>query len=388
MGRWISAGILLALAATTNSAPLAWTFPTGNYSWTVAVSNDGRYVIAGSDDMRAYFFRSDAPDGKPTWTHSAQGYVRHVAISSDGTSAAASDAAGNVYFFRPVSSKDPVWSFHMGSSVDAIEMNDDGRRLAAGDRRGDIYLFDTLQSGSPIWHDVIPGAVLALSLSESGALVVASAQGGIYFYDPASSQSGYAWSFLEKISFPQLKISRTADYVLAGGSDGNVYLIGALGQPVDVQSLGGSISAISLSYQTRCAIVGSTNGNVSRYLVSEKLERLDSFVAERPITAAALSSDGERISVANLDGTIFSFSHTLADSLWTFGVGAIVHSLSMSGDGLVMAAASDTGKIYLISERSLVQTRVPFAYIAYATIALTLLLIGYFLLRKRMTKVV
>ena len=174
---------------------------------------------------------------------------------------------------------------------------------------------------------------------------------------------------------------------MAGGSDGNVYLISALGKPVDVQRLGGSVSAISLSYQTRCVIAGSTNGNVSRYLVSERLERLDSFFAERPITAADISGDGERISVANLDGTIFAFNHTLADSLWTFAVGAIVHSLSTSGDGLIMAAASDTGNIYLISERSPVQARTPFPFITYAPIALTLLLIGYFVLRKRMAKV-
>ena len=244
----------------------------------------------------------------------AQGYVRHVAISSNGTNAASSDMAGNVYFFRSDASGSPAWSFHSGSAIGAIEMSSDGSRLVAGDREGDIYLFDTLRSGSPIWHGTIPWSNIALSLRESRELVVASAQGGIYFYDLASPQSSYTWKFQESISFPQLEMSDAEGYVVAGGSDGNVYMIKSAGQLVDMQRLGGSISAISISDQTRHVIAGSTNGNVSRFLVKESLEKLDSFDAQKPITAVAISDDGERIAIASLDGTISTFRQTLADS--------------------------------------------------------------------------
>ena len=381
--RWASISFLFALAASTGFVPLAWSYATGNYSWAVAVSDDGRYVIAGSDDMHTYFFESDARQGLPTWIHSAQGYVRHVAISSNGTDAASSDTAGNVYFFQLGASGSPAWSFNSGSAIGAIELSSDGSRLVAGDREGNIYLFDTLRSGSPIWHGAIRGAILALSVRTSGELVATSAVGGIYFYDLALPQSSYVWKFQESISFPQLEISNAEGYIVAGGSDGNVYVINTAGELVDKQRLGGSISALSISDQPRHVIAGSTNGNVTRFLVKESLEQLDSFDAQKPITAVTISHDGERIMIASLDGTISTFTQTLTHSLWTFGTGAIVHSLSMSGNGLITAASADTGKVYVFNEAATAPAQSPLPPIAYAPIAVTLLVLGYFVLRKK-----
>jgi len=378
--------MIVLLMTASGAAPLVWTYATGNYSWTVAVSHDGRYLIAGSDDMHAYFFKTDA-GATPAWTHSAQAYVRHVAISSNGSSATASDTAGNVYFFHPEASGSPTWSFHASSAISGTDISEDGRRLVVGDQQGDVYLFDTDGSGSPIWLNSVMGGVLALSLFKSDSVAVASAKGGIYFYNLTSSHSGYTWSFQESISFPQLAVSEDAGYILAGGTDGNIYVTDSAGQVIDMQKLGGSISAISIADHARCVIVGSTNGIVSRYLLKDRLEELDSSAAHGPITSVAVSDDGSRVSVASLDGTISNFHQSLNSLSWTFGAGAIVHSLSISGDGLVMAASSDTGKIYLFNEHASAQTWNPLIVIAYVVVSLTALLLAYFVLRARLTKV-
>ena len=375
---------LLMTAAGT--APLVWTYATGNYSWTVAVSHDGQYAIAGSDDTHTYFFKTDA-GANPIWAHSAQGYVRHVAISSNGSSAAASDTAGNVYFFHPEISGSPAWSFHAGSAISGTDISEDGRRLVVGDQEGDIFLFDTDGSGSPTWHSFVMGGVLALSFLRSGSVAVASAKGGIYFYDLTSSRPGYAWSLEESMSFPQLAVSEDAGYIVAGGSDGSIYMATVAGQVVDMQKLGGSVSAISIADHTRYAIVGSTNGTVSRYLLKDRLEKLDSSAAHSPITSVVVSDDGSRVCVASLDGTISGFHEGLNGLSWTFSAGAIVHSLSMSGDGLVIAASSDTGKIYLFSEHASAQAREPLPVIVYMLISVAALLLAYFVLRARLTKV-
>jgi WD40 repeat protein len=378
--------MIALLMTTAGTAPLVWTYATGNYSWTAAVSHDGQYLIAGSDDMHTYFFKTDA-GANPVWTHSAQGYVRHVAISSNGSIAAASDMAGNVYLFHPEASGSPAWSFHASSAISGTDISEDGRRLVVGDEEGDIYLFDTDGSGSPIWHNFVMGGVLALSLFKSDSVAVTSAKGGIYFYDLTSSRPGYAWSFQESISFPQLAVSEEAGYIVAGGSDGSIYMATVAGQVVDMQKLGGSISAISIADHARSVIVGSTNGSVSRYLLKDRLEKLDSLIARSPITSLAMSDDGERVSVARLDGTISSFRQNLNSFLWAYSAGAIVHSLSMSGDGLVMAASSDTGKIYLFSEHASMQTQEPIPVIVYIPISLATLLLTYIVLRARLKKV-
>ncbi len=378
--------MIALLMTAAGTAPLVWTYATGNYSWTATVSHDGQYLIAGSDDMHAYFFKTDA-GASPVWAHSAQGYVRHVAMSSNGSSAAAGDMAGNVYFFHPEASGSPAWSFHAGSAISGTDISEDGRRLVVGDQEGDIYLFDTGGSGSPIWHNLAIGGVLALSLFRSDSVVVASAKGGIYFYDLTSSRPGYAWSLQESMSFPQLAVSEDAGYIVAGGSDGNIYMATVAGQVVDMQKLGGSISAISIADHARCVIVGSTNGIVSRYLLKDRLEQLDSSAAHSPITSVAVSDDGSRLSAASLDGTISDFHQTLNGLSWTFSIGAIVHSLSMSGDGLVIAASSDTGKIYLFSENAFAQTRDPLPVTVYALVSVAALLLTYIVLRARLARV-
>lgn len=378
--------MIVLIMTASGAAPLVWTYATGNYSWAVAVSHDGQYLIAGSDDMHAYFFKTNA-GANPVWSYSAQGYVRHVAISSNGSSAAASDMAGNVYFFRPEASGSPAWSFHASSAISGTDISEDGHRLLVGDEEGDIYLFDTDGSGSPIWHNLVRGGVLALSLFKSDSVAVASAKGGIYFYNLTSLRPGYAWSFQESMSFPQLAVSDSAGYIVAGGSDGNIYVADSAGQVIDMQKLGGSISAISIADHAGSVILGSTNGSVSRYLLKDRLEKLDSSAAHGPITSVAVSDDGSRLSVASLDGTISDFHQTLNDLSWTFSAGAIVHSLSMSGDGLVLAASSDTGKIYLFSEHTSAQTQDSLPVIAYALVPVAALLIAYFALRARLAKV-
>jgi len=337
--------------------------------------------------MHTYFFQADPSQGKPLWSHLAHGYVRHVAISNSGDSAAASDMAGYVYFFQPRVSASPVWSFHGGSAIYAIAMSDDGSQLVAGDRGGSVFLFNTNQSGAPVWQGLVPGGVLAVSLWQSrGAVIATSTQGGIYYYEPESIPSGSSWKFQESVSFPQLSVNDNADYIVAGGSDGNIHIITAEGQLVGTQRVGGSISAISISDQLDHVIAGSTNGNVSRFDLNEGLKKLDSFAARTPVTSVAISNDGERIAVAGLDGTIWTFNDKFADPIWTFNTGAIVHSLSISGDGQVMGATDDKGNIYLFSERAPVRTEEPVSLAIFVPIALVLLVLGYFFLRRRTTK--
>ena len=382
-----SAALLLVLAATASPAPLAWTYVTGNYSWTVATSHDGRYVIAGSDDMHTYFFKVDTPDGTPRWTHLAGGYVRHVTISRDGSVAVSSDTAGNVYLFQSDRSDIPVWSFRSTSAIDAVDLSEDASHVVAGDREGNLYLFDTSQSGQPIWHGAIAGGFTNLALLGSKGLAAASRRGGIYFYDLASSQSSYRWSFHESTSFPQLVVSEGSSYIFAGGSDGYVYVISSSGQVVGSQRLGGSVSAISISEGARVVIAGSTNGNVSQYSMKDRLESTGSILAQTPITSVVVSDGGERIAIATIDGTISMFSQTLADPLWTYQAGAIVHSLSMSGDGMVMAASSDSGKIYLFNERMEVQTQGSSFATLLIPIAVTVILLACLVWRTKKNRI-
>ncbi len=347
----ISAALLVVLVVSAGSAPLAWTYHTGNYLWAVAVSDDGLYAIAGSDDMRTYFFDTAFAKGEPLWLHESSGYVRQVAISRNGSRAAAGDASGNLFFFRSQESGIPAWSYRANASIEALSMTRDGDYLGAGDRDGDVFVFKTSLDTPLVWHDSIPSGVLALSFSESGALVATGAQGGVYYYDEVPSRLEYAWSFENTTSFPKLVMTEDAGCIIAGGGNGYVYLLDSLGQLLGNESIGGAVSALAISLKTHRVVVGSTNGVVSLYSLGGRLEKLAMLDTRRPVTSVVVSDDGQRISVASLNGTVFMFDGSLATPLWAFNTGAIVHSLSMSSKGIVMAAGGDTGSIYLFNEK-------------------------------------
>lgn len=382
--------MLLALAVTTGSAPLAWAYRTGNYSWAVAVSSDGRYVIAGSDDMYSYFFDSQSTYGKPLWSYKALGYVRHVAISKNGTCAAASDTDGGVFFFRPGVLGKPVWSFRAGSSIDALTMSEDGDYLIAGDRQGTIYLFKTNQTEPMVRQYAIFGGVMALSLSRSRALAATATHGGIYFFGEVPSRTGHIWIFQNYTSFPHVAITSDGGYIVAGGSDGYLYLLNRSGQLVDQQRVGGAVSALSMS-KTQRVVAGSTNGNVSLYLLRDRFDRLSSLATQSPVTSVAVSENGERVSVVNLDGVILMLDQSLTSRVWAFNTGAMVHLLSVSSDGRILAAASDTGSVYLFDEGRRTKTNetalatavVSIPLVALAAVALAALVFAYFVWRRK-----
>jgi outer membrane protein assembly factor BamB len=199
---------------------------------------------------------------------------------------------------------------------------------------------------------MIPGGVLELSVSDSGMLAATAAGGGLYFFGRTSSQFSYDWSFEVGTSFPKLAMVGEASHIVVGANNGSVYLVDGSGQLMDRRRVKGAVSALSISDTENRVLIASTGGNVTLYLMRDRLEELESLEAQKPITSAVISGNGKRISVAQLDGVISMFNQSLATHMWTFNAGGIVHSLSTSHSGQVVAAASDTGDIYVFDERS------------------------------------
>ncbi len=341
--------LLLVLATSTESAPLAWTYTAGNYSWAVAVSHDGQYIVAGSDDVRTYFFKTDS-DGIPLWTHPSSGYVRNVAISDDGSRAAVGDMEGNILFFRSESDGEPSWSHHLDSPVSALALSENGDFLVAGNRRGELYAFITNLPSPTIWQTTIAGGILAISISKSMELAVAGSSGGVHFFSRALESVSIDWSYENHTTFPFITIEGGSGRIVAGGTDGEVYLITPSGEFAGRQHIGGAVTALSVSRTGQLVVAGSTNGRVSLYDLGSDLNEIGSLVTGSPVTAVAVSDNGEKMSVARMDGTITMYQHSLNNQAWLFDAGAIVHSVSMSGDGQVLAAATDTGSIHMFKE--------------------------------------
>jgi len=377
----VLAVLFIALATSSTAAPLAWSYRTGNYSWAVAVSRDGRYVVCGSDDMHAYFFGTGSK-GVPAWSYLSSGYVRHVAISDDGSRVAIGDSDGNVFLFNPGSNGSPDWSYRSSSSISALAVTGSGAILVAGDREGRLYAFATDSAHRMIWEDAIPGGVLALSLSSALDLAVTGAKGGLYFFTQVP-QGAMTWSYENSTTFPEVALDDRSSRVVVGGSNGDVHMISASGQLVARQHIGGAVSALSVAATGELILAGSTNGRVSLYESRSELREIGSLQNAKPITAVALDDDGDIMAYADLDGSVSMYRNSLREQAWTFGTGAIVHSLSMSGNGLVMAASSDNGSVYLFDEEVQKKASGVTLDILFAPVIIAACAFLYLLWRKR-----
>ncbi|RLI84130.1 MAG: hypothetical protein DRP01_08390, partial [Archaeoglobales archaeon] len=128
---------------------LLWSYKTGLWVRSVAISSDGKYVVAGSDDKKVYFFDKS---GKLLWSYDTGDWVRSVAISSDGEYVVVGTGyilyvGGIVYFFDR--SGKLLWSYRTADEVESVAISSDGEYVVAGSKDYKVYFFD--RSGKLLW---------------------------------------------------------------------------------------------------------------------------------------------------------------------------------------------------------------------------------------------
>lgn len=98
----------------------------------------------------------------------------------------------------------------------------------------------------------------------------------------STASAPLAWTYATENYSRAVAVSSDGRYVIAGGSDGYVYMISASGQETDKQKLKGAVSALSISGSTRDLIAGSTSGHVLHCLITDRLQMLSSLETHPP----------------------------------------------------------------------------------------------------------
>ena len=97
-----------------------WKYETGWAVYSVAISSDGNYIVAGSGDDYVYFFDKN---GNLLWKYKTEGNVHSVAISADGNYIVAGSGGtdsnlnhyGYVYLFDK--NGNLLWKYKTGNGV-------------------------------------------------------------------------------------------------------------------------------------------------------------------------------------------------------------------------------------------------------------------------------
>ena len=154
-----------ALDLSASALPV-WSDQIGGFSVTSDCSDDGRYVVAGSDTgtVRMYTYT-----GGILWTYRIpEKSVTAVAISGDGSVVAAADydplgpdAGGEILYFTR--DGELVWRSHTGATVQRVALSDDGNTLLASGNSA-LYVYDktgtrqsTFRLNETIWSVAVSG---------------------------------------------------------------------------------------------------------------------------------------------------------------------------------------------------------------------------------------
>ncbi|HET8688148.1 MAG TPA: hypothetical protein VFM18_16050, partial [Methanosarcina sp.] len=145
-----------------------------------------------------------------------------------------------------------------------------------------------------------------------------------------------------------------ADYVAAGGSNYNVYLINQKGEFSWMHNPAYWISSVSLTSNGSCLAAGSFDDKI--YLFNSTGTKLWDYKVKDDVYSVEISPDSSFIAAGSWDDTLYVLNME-GDELWNCSCGGNINSVSISRDSSVLAAGSDNGTAYLFERNSTVFAR-------------------------------
>ena len=255
-GKYIAAGNLdkVYLFNTVYSTPL-WVFDLDNNINSVAVSEDGKIVVAGTGAYSIYVINGTTGDKIRNYTTPAA--VRDIAINANGTYIIAgltshailynssSDVSLASYFipagtirvdisndgkYIAIGGDDSViymcnrtdteWYYTTGGNIYDVAFSGDGNYLAAGSLDYNVYYFRT-ESSTPLNSYTTIGYVQDVALSDNGDYYIAGGQGNnLYFFSNTSSAP--MWSYTQLDDVRSVAMSGNGSVAAAGIQDSNL----------------------------------------------------------------------------------------------------------------------------------------------------------------------
>jgi WD40 repeat protein len=331
------AGIALALMAAGEAEagiePL-WNYNTDFYVDSVAISADGKYIVAGSaEDYKVHLFDKDS--NTPLWSYDTGGYVGSLAISADGEYIVA--GSDKVYLFDKDSST-PLWNYTTGGWMESVAVSADGEYIAAGSWDNNVYLFDK-DSSTPLWNYSTGGVVRSVTISADGEYIVAGRGGNerrVYLF--AKDSSTPLWSYSTGDWVRSLAISADGEYIVIGSD--KVYLFDKdSSSPLWSYETGSAVWSVAISADGKYIAAGSSDNNV--YLFDKDSSTpLWNYPLGSNVLSVAISADGGYIAAGSYP-SVYLFNKDSSTPLWSSNIAGYVRSVVISADGEYIATGSD-----------------------------------------------
>jgi WD40 repeat protein len=335
--------VALSVSEGAEAIDPEWNYTTGEGVRSAAISADGEYIVAGSDDENVYLFKKDS--STPLWSYSTGNTVRSVAISADGEYIAAGSNE-YVHLFDKDSST-PLWSYSTESDAQSISISADGEYIAFSTGDSKVYLFDK-DSDDPLWIYTIEGSsAYSVAISADGEYIVSGSwDGEIDLFHRSSSTPQWNYTAEDEHVVRSVSISADGEYVTAISDDYNIYLFDKdSNQPLWSYRVGNQGCSVSISADGEYIAAVTYDGNGLYLFNSDNSTPLWNHTIAGNVYSAAISADGEYIVVSG-GNNVFFFDKDSSTPLWSYTTGNEVDTVAISADGAYIVAGSFDSKVY------------------------------------------
>lgn len=307
----------------------------------VSVSADGQLIGAVSSETGAYVFASD---GSKLWgpikPGSGQGF-KSIAISSNGRYVVAGQddeqppvGSAGVYLYDAETGNE-LWSNDTKGLVWSVGISSDGKYVVAGSADHHVYFFQR-DSGNWLWSYEARLAITSAAISSDGQYIAAAGNDGIYMFDRASARP--IWNYSQYGAFYSVSISADAQYVV-GGSLRSVILIRRDGAVLWNHPLGGDAWTVTISNDSRFVAVGSEGpADEVRLLNRENASTVWYHGLEQPVESVAISLNDKYVMAGSDDHEAHVFDRDTGNYLLNYTTDDNVYSVGLSSDGSTSTA--------------------------------------------------
>lgn len=264
---------------------------------SVAMSADGKYIVAGTDayDLQnsgaVYLFELSGGSVTQKWLHyvetngvltSVNDKINSVAISGNGGYIVAGSENKQIYVYTPASNA-RYWSMGMDSAIIDVAMSKGGSNFTA--------TFGTYVGGYNIstkmgWTSNLGSAPSSLSISGNGSLIAVGYGKNVRLFQVAAALPA-KWTATMPDTVNSVAISSDGRYVIAGDNSGNVMFFGTeKNEPVWSSSTGGAVRAVAIDAKGEYASAGGDESKGHLYAPTHQVS-VSSAVTQASVNPGA-----------------------------------------------------------------------------------------------------
>jgi WD40 repeat protein len=284
----ITVMIVGSITAQSMDYDLVWSNKTAGWARSVAISGDGNYVAAGSDDTFVHFFDKV---GNRLWESRAStrtgSFINSVSVSTDGSYIAAGSDDSNVHFFD--GNGTVLWSKDIGAkAVSLVSVAGDGSFVAASSENPDNKIYFINRKGTFLWSYTVGYNINGLSVSSDGSFIVTGTNGGKIFYFDRDGRVKWTHD-IGSTGVSSVTVSSDGSFIISASRFNKIHLINDLGVLQWTSEIRGNVLHVSLVSNDTTIAVHSSDSSI--YFFSIQGDLLKNIPIDNSIKAMSISSD-------------------------------------------------------------------------------------------------